>query len=142
MAYRGSSASNTSGTSAGFSLPAVTSRGTSGSSAVGSTGTSSGASSLLSAFNNPTSDSSRGPGGLGGLAVGGAFQTGSATTASGGSAGSGLPNTAQAAFMNAGPNRTVSNVGQQAAQTGPAQGAYGSRESCLWAFARSGSRAR
>lgn len=28
--------------------------------------------------------------------------------------------------MNAGPNRTVSNVGQQAAQTGPAQGAYGS----------------
>jgi hypothetical protein len=31
--------------------------------------------------------------------------------------------------MNAGPNRTVSNVGQQAAQAGPAQGAYGSRES-------------
>lgn len=138
MAYRGS---NTSGTSAGFSLPAVTSRGgTSGSSAVGGTaasgqGSSSSASTLLSGFNNAAagSDASRagvapgsGAGSLGGLAAGGAFASSTTSTASGGA--SGLPNTAQAAFMNAGPNRTVSNVGQQAAQTGPAQGAYGSRE--------------
>ncbi|KAK9900724.1 hypothetical protein P389DRAFT_16748 [Cystobasidium minutum MCA 4210] len=135
MAYRGS---NTSGTSsAGFSLPAVTSSssgrgGTSGSSAVGGAG-SSNASSLLSAFNDSSArggstGAAGGAGSLGGIAAGGAFAPGSTTTttsaASGGN--SGLPNTAQTAFMNAGPNRTVSNVGQQAAQTGPAQGAYGS----------------
>lgn len=147
MAYRGNGTASNNGngngtSSAGFSLPSVTSRSTAGSSAVGGSSISSGsASSLLSAFNSSAAvgQGARGSSGgsLGGFGAptSSAGAVGSATaaaapsaTGTSGTIGSGLPNTAQAAFLNAGPNRTVSNVGQQAAQTGPAQGAYGSRE--------------
>ena len=94
---------------------------------VGSLGlSSSSSSSLLSAFN---AHSPVGSGGSRNTSNLGTIGSGSAPGAGLG----GNSNQAQAAFLNAGPNRTVSNVGAQAAQGGMGVGSgmiggYGSRE--------------
>lgn len=155
MAYRstsssgvvGSNGSGVIGSAAGFSLPALTSRTTAAGAGnpSGAAASSNGAtSSLLSAFSNnaasttsPTATQQQ------------QQQQRTASTMATGPVGGGgglggNSNQAQAAFMNAGPNRTVSNVGAQAAQggmpssslVGPSQqaagaglGGFGSRKS-------------
>lgn len=126
MAYR-STSSNTSNAgggvnnSGGFSLPAVTSRtgggpGSGPGSGIGAVGSmassvpSTSSTNVLSAFNSHSAvgSGSRNSSNLGTIGSGSALGAGLG----------GNSNRAQAAFLNAGPNRTVSNVGAQAAQGG------------------------
>jgi len=157
MAYRSTSSNAGSTTNAGFNLAGMASSnsagggaasqqqqqhrgglagaiGSSTSPASNSANNSTASAALLSAFNNGPG-SGAGMGAAGAVGGGVAGRLGGSSVVVGGTGLGGNSNQAQAAFMNAGPNRTVSNVGAQAAQggmgaiggAGSGLGAYGSR---------------